>query len=80
MEGVTVDVEVGTDVAEVMAVAVDVVPGLTNEQKDKVNKLRKAFIDNKGKMATANSDNRDVEDNTQAENAMNCKKRSGKQD
>eukprot|EP00957_Ditylum_brightwellii_P184516 14054160-Ditylum_brightwellii.AAC.1 len=61
-EGVTVDMEVGTDVAEVIVVAMGVVPGWTqlmNEQKDKVNKLRKEFRDNKHKMATANSDNRD---------------------
>eukprot|EP00957_Ditylum_brightwellii_P208690 15358534-Ditylum_brightwellii.AAC.1 len=49
-------------------------------EKDKVNKLRKAFRDNKCKMAAANSDNRDIEDDNQAGNAMNCKKRSGKQD
>eukprot|EP00957_Ditylum_brightwellii_P053585 4060292-Ditylum_brightwellii.AAC.1 len=81
-EGVTVDVEVGTKVADVMVVAVAVVPGtqLADDQKDKVNKLRTAFRDNKCKMAAANSDNRDSEDKNQAGNAMNCKKRSGKQD
>eukprot|EP00957_Ditylum_brightwellii_P184562 14056393-Ditylum_brightwellii.AAC.1 len=53
---------------------------LTDEQKDKVNKLRKAGRDNKCKMAAATSDNRDSKDNNQAGNAMNCKKKSGKQD
>eukprot|EP00957_Ditylum_brightwellii_P204272 15338455-Ditylum_brightwellii.AAC.1 len=45
-----------------------------DEQKDMVNKLRKAFRDNKGKMAAANSDNRGGKDNNQAGNAMNHKK------
>eukprot|EP00957_Ditylum_brightwellii_P061699 4682148-Ditylum_brightwellii.AAC.1 len=53
---------------------------LMDEQKDKVNKLRKVVRDNKHKMASATSHNRDDEDNNQAGNAMNYKKRSGKQD
>eukprot|EP00957_Ditylum_brightwellii_P032585 2469799-Ditylum_brightwellii.AAC.1 len=71
VEEVMVDVKVGTEVAQVVAGAVDV--------KDKANMPWKTTGDNKCKMAAATSDTREEDDNNQAENAMNCKKRPGKQ-